>query len=41
MPVWLTFLPTRLFISVDLPAPVEPTSATRMGAPDWRSRGSR
>ena len=41
VPVLLTWVPTRLFTSVDLPAPVEPTRATRTGAPDWRSLGSR
>ena len=40
-PVRLTWVPTMLFTSVDLPAPVEPTSATRIGAADWRTRGSR
>ena len=41
MPVLLTCFPTRLLTRVDLPAPVEPTSATSTGEPDWRSRGSR
>ena len=41
MPVALTGWPTMLLTRVDLPAPVEPTRATRIGAPDWRSRGSR
>jgi hypothetical protein len=40
-PVWLTWVPTMLFTSVDLPAPVEPTRATRIGAADWRTRGNR
>ena len=41
MPVMLTWAPTMLLTSVDLPAPVDPTRATRIGAPDSRSRGSR
>ncbi len=39
IPVALTWAPTMLFTSVDLPAPVEPTRATRIGASDWRIRG--
>ncbi len=40
-PVWLTWVPTMLFTSVDLPAPVEPTRATSSGAADCLTRGSR
>ena len=40
-PVALTCAPTMLFTSVDLPAPVEPTKATRIGAAERRTRGSR
>ena len=40
-PVALTGIPTMLLIRVDFPEPVEPTSETRMGASDRRSRGSR
>ena len=40
-PVALTREPTMLFTSVDLPAPVEPTRATRTGAADLRTRGRR
>ena len=40
-PVALTRVPTMLFTSVDFPAPVEPTSATRTGAADRRTRGRR
>ena len=41
MPVLLTWTPTMLLTSVDLPAPVDPTRATSSGAPDCRTRGSR
>ena len=40
-PVVLTCAPTMLFTRVDFPAPVEPTKATRIGAAERRTLGSR
>jgi hypothetical protein len=37
----LTTLPTRLFTSVDFPAPVEPPTTIKTGASICRSLGSR